>query len=87
MKFIFIKVDVWSVGCIFAELLGKRPLFQGKNCDYTYYFFLKKNLSISNIKLDLDQVSKITDILGTPPPEEMQSIQSEMVRKNFIYLF
>ncbi|GBG24484.1 Mitogen-activated protein kinase [Hondaea fermentalgiana] len=24
-------VDVWSIGCIFAELLGRTPLFPGKN--------------------------------------------------------
>ena len=24
-------VDMWSVGCILAELLGRRPLFPGKN--------------------------------------------------------
>lgn len=24
-------IDVWSVGCIFAELLGKNPLFPGKD--------------------------------------------------------
>ena len=24
-------VDVWSVGCIFGELLGRRPLFPGKH--------------------------------------------------------
>eukprot|EP00903_Cladosiphon_okamuranus_P016344 g15072.t1 len=24
-------VDLWSVGCIFAELLGRQPLFPGKN--------------------------------------------------------
>ncbi len=24
-----ILVDVWSVGCIFAEMYTKRPLFQG----------------------------------------------------------
>lgn len=23
-------VDVWSVGCIFAEMLGRKPLFPGK---------------------------------------------------------
>jgi serine/threonine protein kinase len=23
-------IDVWSVGCILAELLGRRPLFPGK---------------------------------------------------------
>jgi serine/threonine protein kinase len=25
-------IDVWSVGCIFAELFLRRPIFQGKNC-------------------------------------------------------
>jgi hypothetical protein len=25
------EVDVWSVGCIFAELLGRKPLFPGKH--------------------------------------------------------
>jgi mitogen-activated protein kinase 1/3 len=24
-------IDVWSVGCILAELLGRRPLFPGKD--------------------------------------------------------
>lgn len=27
------SVDIWSVGCIFAELVTKRPLFPGKNED------------------------------------------------------
>ncbi|KAJ6794404.1 mitogen-activated protein kinase 4 [Iris pallida] len=25
-------IDVWSVGCIFAELLGRRPIFPGTEC-------------------------------------------------------
>jgi len=25
------RIDVWSVGCIMAELLNKKPLFMGKN--------------------------------------------------------
>ena len=24
-------IDVWAVGCIFAEIVTKRPLFPGKN--------------------------------------------------------
>lgn len=27
-------IDVWSVGCVFAELLGRKPLFPGK--DYVH---------------------------------------------------
>src|SRR5277367_5587344 len=39
-------IDIWSIGCIFAELLTKDPLFQGKN--------------------EVDQLSKIFSLLGTP---------------------
>jgi mitogen-activated protein kinase 1/3 len=27
------KIDVWAVGCIFGELLGRKPLFPGDNCE------------------------------------------------------
>lgn len=43
-------VDLWSVGCIFAEMFRKRPLFQGKS--------------------DVDQLSKIFDVVGVPSQEE-----------------
>ncbi|KAE9586157.1 putative mitogen-activated protein kinase CMGC-MAPK family [Lupinus albus] len=26
------SIDVWSVGCIFAELLGRKPIFPGSDC-------------------------------------------------------
>jgi mitogen-activated protein kinase 1/3 len=27
-------IDVWSVGCILAEMLSGKPLFPGKDCEY-----------------------------------------------------
>ncbi|PRP79086.1 extracellular signal-regulated protein kinase [Planoprotostelium fungivorum] len=54
-------IDVWSVGCIFAELLGRKPLFQGK--DYIH------------------QITKIADILGTPPEDEIMNIRSEPAQR------
>jgi serine/threonine protein kinase len=44
------KVDVWSVGCIMAELYTRKPLFRGT----TFY----------------NQLNKIIEIVGTPPPED-----------------
>lgn len=29
--YIFFLVDMWSVGCIFAEMLGGKPLFKGRD--------------------------------------------------------
>ncbi|KAK6367409.1 hypothetical protein LTS17_010335 [Exophiala oligosperma] len=43
------EIDVWSVGCIFAELLTREPLFQGQT--------------------EVDQLSKIFGLLGTPTNE------------------
>ncbi|RZF33801.1 hypothetical protein LSTR_LSTR013689 [Laodelphax striatellus] len=40
------KMDIWSVGCVFFELLTLKPLFPGSN--------------------ELDQISRIHLILGTP---------------------
>ncbi|KAH1067668.1 hypothetical protein J1N35_032655 [Gossypium stocksii] len=40
-----VEVDLWSLGCIFSELLTLKPLFPGVS--------------------DIDQLSKIIDILGT----------------------
>ena len=50
------EVDVWSLGCIFAELLAKEPLFQGKN--------------------EVDQLSKIFTLLGTPTNETWPGFRS-----------
>lgn len=43
------KVDVWGLGCIFAECFLKRPLFKGET--------------------DIDQLSKIFGIRGSPTKE------------------
>jgi mitogen-activated protein kinase 1/3 len=42
-------IDVWSVGCILAEMLSGKPLFPGRDCMFYCFiqnFFLKKNFII-----------------------------------------
>ena len=53
-------IDMWSVGCIFAELMQRKPLFEGK--DY------------------IDQLKQIVRILGSPPEDDLQFIQSQKAR-------
>jgi len=55
-----VEVDIWSAGCIFAEMLDGKPLFPGKD--------------------HVNQFSIITELLGTPPDDVMQTIASENVR-------
>ncbi|SGY53481.1 BQ5605_C006g03764 [Microbotryum silenes-dioicae] len=52
-----VAVDIWSAGCIFAEMLEGRPLFPGKD--------------------HVNQFSIITELLGTPPEDVIQTICSE----------
>eukprot|EP00092_Neocalanus_flemingeri_P011404 GFUD01012287.1.p1 GENE.GFUD01012287.1~~GFUD01012287.1.p1 ORF type:complete len:363 (-),score=81.00 GFUD01012287.1:85-1173(-) len=50
-------VDIWSVGCIMAELLTGRPLFPGDD--------------------QIDQITKVLNICGTPTNETLSKITSE----------
>merc|ERR1711892_287745 len=50
-------VDIWSVGCIMAELLTGRPLFPGDD--------------------QIDQITKVLNICGTPTNETLNKITSE----------
>ncbi|CAJ1937747.1 unnamed protein product [Sphenostylis stenocarpa] len=57
-------VDMWAVGCIFAELLTLKPLFQGVEVKATSNPF------------QLDQLDKIFKVLGHPTLEKWPSLAS-----------
>ncbi|OXU28438.1 hypothetical protein TSAR_008410 [Trichomalopsis sarcophagae] len=65
-------VDIWSVGCIMAELLTGRTLFPGT--DRILY-----NRGLQKAKTDIHQLNLIMEVLGTPRDEFMQKISSESV--------
>lgn len=56
-----VEVDIWSAGCIFAEMIEGKPLFPGK--DHVHQF------------------SIITDLLGSPPKDVINTICSENTLK------
>lgn len=55
-------VDMWAVGCIFAELLTLKPLFQGQEVKATPNPF------------QLDQLDRIFKVLGHPTQEKWPTL-------------
>jgi len=50
-------VDMWSVGCILAELIVGKPIFPGTST--------------------LNQIEKVLELIGTPKPEDIDSVDSQ----------
>ncbi|AFZ80232.1 mitogen-activated protein kinase 2, putative [Theileria equi strain WA] len=87
-------IDVWSIGCIFAELLNmmkqnisepsdRSPLFPGTSC-----FPLSpdnKNSGNKNSR-NTDQLNIIFNVIGTPSEEDVDSIEKPDVRR-YVRLF
>ncbi|XP_066541937.1 MAPK/MAK/MRK overlapping kinase-like isoform X2 [Hoplias malabaricus] len=60
-----LKMDIWSAGCVFFEIMSLSPLFPGSN--------------------EVDQVSKIHDVLGTPESTILQKFkQSRAMHFDFL---
>mmetsp|Transcript_70083 Transcript_70083/g.182486 ORF Transcript_70083/g.182486 Transcript_70083/m.182486 type:complete len:417 (-) Transcript_70083:393-1643(-) len=79
-------IDVWSVGCIYAELLGmlegqknqdRGPLFPGQSCFPLSPHAAHKNDTKYYTKGDRDQLSMIFALLGTPSTDDIEEIQGE----------
>ncbi len=60
-------IDMWSVGCILAELLQRRPLFAAPN--------LQESMA------HLDQLKLIVKTLGSPTEEELEFVESRRARE------
>lgn len=60
-------VDLWAVGCIFAELLSLRPIFKGEEA---------KMDSKKTVPFQRNQMMKIIEILGIPRKETWPGLVS-----------
>ena len=60
-------IDLWAVGCIFAELLGLRPIFKGEEA---------KMDSKKTVPFQRNQMTKIIEILGLPKKENWPGLVS-----------
>lgn len=72
-------IDIWSVGCILAEMLSAKPLFPGRDCKY--FFPSSPGLCLYHRTQDHHQLSLILDILGTPSIDDFYAISSPRSRE------
>lgn len=56
-------IDIWSVGCIFAELLGRRILFQAQSPIQQVWFHFRLQ-ELFNSVTDLKEKPSCTHVLG-----------------------
>ncbi|KAK4224685.1 Serine/threonine-protein kinase SSN3 [Podospora fimiseda] len=60
-------IDMWAVGCIFAELLSLRPIFKGEEA---------KMDSKKTVPFQRNQMQKIVEIMGLPTKEKWPLLTS-----------
>ncbi|PQE29364.1 CMGC CDK CDK8 kinase protein [Rutstroemia sp. NJR-2017a WRK4] len=60
-------IDMWAIGCIFAELLSLRPIFKGEEA---------KMDSKKTVPFQRNQMQKIVDIMGLPTKEKWSHLVS-----------
>ncbi|TXT12935.1 hypothetical protein VHUM_01336 [Vanrija humicola] len=68
-------VDLWAVGCIYAELLSLRPIFKGEEA---------KLDSKKSLPFQRDQMAKICDVLGPVKPEHWPGILHMPEHKTYL---
>ncbi|KAI9799741.1 MAG: cyclin-dependent protein kinase [Piccolia ochrophora] len=61
-------VDMWAVGCIFAELLNLRPIFKGEEA---------KMDGKKTVPFQRNQMQKIVEILGMPTKDRWPGLVSQ----------
>ena len=88
------QIDMWSAGCILAELLGlmkenvqhpqdRGPIFPGQSC---FPLSPDNKQSKKFSRGNRDQLKMIFDVIGTPTDEEIDSLARDAaayVRKQY----
>jgi len=83
-------IDIWSVGCIYAELLGmlegtrtedRGPLFPGSSCFPLSPDHKHKTDYRYHSRGNHDQLNMIFNLLGTPPEIEVEQLERDDAKR------
>lgn len=69
-----VAIDVWSVGCVFAEMIQGQPLFAGRNREPLELVPRSQPIDIIIFRLDIQQLTLILDLLGTPTDDVIERV-------------
>jgi len=84
------QIDVWSLGCIYGELLqmvagddmDRGPLFPGASCYPLSPDRRHRRDLAHHARGSTDQLSVIFDVIGTPTEEEINLIEGEDAQRH-----
>ena len=68
-------IDVWAVGCIFAELVGLQPIFKGEET---------KMDSKKSVPFQANQMQRILEVLGTPSSKNWSNLHKYPEYEQFL---
>ena len=68
-------IDVWAVGCIFAELIGLQPIFKGEET---------KMDSKKTVPFQANQLQRILEVLGTPSSKNWSNLHKYPEYEQFL---
>ncbi|KWU41408.1 Pkinase-domain-containing protein, partial [Rhodotorula sp. JG-1b] len=62
------SIDIWSIGCIYGELLGLRPMFKGEEAK------IDAGTKKGGVPFQRDQLSRVVEVLGSISPKDWPAV-------------
>lgn len=68
-------IDLWSMGCIFGELLGLRPMFKGEEAK------VDMGVKKGGVPFQRDQMTRVVEVLGSVDRESRRRSNSPFIQR------